>query len=388
MCHLDGLSESGACRLCVVEVAGSTKLAPACTTAVAEGMEVTHDSEQLAEYRRTITEMLFLERNHVCAVCVANNHCELQDLAEDLRRRPFRAARHQPRRWHRRQPPAVRHRPQPLHHVRPLRAGLRRGRGRPHVGRHGLAASTRAWSPTWARRGVSRRPAPAAASASRSAPPARCSRRAARSPRAARQRRPFLPYLQDVRRGRRPRHDQAHAGHGLARRLLRLPHVVPGHGRAAARDRRARRHRLQPAHRRQGIPRRCRRLPRRGGRVVARRTSTRSSWCASARGRSSRSATARSPPTCPGMRNPIGVRPLLERAYIENVTLNPGHPDRRSCPALLPDGPAGPSGRHGRCLPARLSALGGPHLPRARRPARGTRPGHHGRPVRALREIP
>jgi bidirectional [NiFe] hydrogenase diaphorase subunit len=85
MCHLDGLSDTGSCRLCVVEIAGSAKLASACTTAVAEGMEVTTTSEQLVEYRRTITEMLFLERNHVCAVCVANNHCELQNLADHLR---------------------------------------------------------------------------------------------------------------------------------------------------------------------------------------------------------------------------------------------------------------------------------------------------------------
>lgn len=85
MCHLDGLSDTGSCRLCVVEIAGSNKLTPACMTAVAEGMEVTTTSEPLTEYRRTIIEMLFLERNHVCAVCVANNHCELQDAAEDLR---------------------------------------------------------------------------------------------------------------------------------------------------------------------------------------------------------------------------------------------------------------------------------------------------------------
>ncbi|MEX2183074.1 MAG: bidirectional hydrogenase complex protein HoxU [Chloroflexota bacterium] len=85
MCHLDGLSDTGSCRLCVVEVAGSTKLTPACTTAVTEGMAVTTDSDQLADYRRMITEMLFLERNHICAVCVANNHCELQDLADELR---------------------------------------------------------------------------------------------------------------------------------------------------------------------------------------------------------------------------------------------------------------------------------------------------------------
>ena len=84
MCHLDGLSDTGSCRLCVVEIAGSNKLSPACTTAVAEGMEVTTTSEQLTEYRQTVTEMLFLERNHICAVCVANNHCELQDLSEAL----------------------------------------------------------------------------------------------------------------------------------------------------------------------------------------------------------------------------------------------------------------------------------------------------------------
>ncbi len=37
----------------------------------------------------------------------------------------------------------------------------------------------------------------------------------------------------------------------------------------------------------------------------------------------------------PGMRNPIGTAPLLSRAYLENVTLNPGIPDR-VVPQLLP----------------------------------------------------
>jgi bidirectional [NiFe] hydrogenase diaphorase subunit len=85
MCYLAGLSATGQCRLCVVEIAGSNKLMPACTTAVTEGMEVTTDSEELTEYRRMLTEMLFLERNHICAICVANNHCELQDMADRLR---------------------------------------------------------------------------------------------------------------------------------------------------------------------------------------------------------------------------------------------------------------------------------------------------------------
>ena len=84
LCHLDGLSDVGACRLCVVEVGGSSKLLPACVTTVEEGMEVVAHSDRLAGYRRTLIEMLFVERNHICSVCVANNHCELQDLAAAL----------------------------------------------------------------------------------------------------------------------------------------------------------------------------------------------------------------------------------------------------------------------------------------------------------------
>jgi bidirectional [NiFe] hydrogenase diaphorase subunit len=84
LCHLRGLSDHGGCRLCLVEVAGSKVMVASCVTTIAEGMEVTAHSERLLEHRRAITEMLFVERNHVCAVCVANNHCELQDLAADL----------------------------------------------------------------------------------------------------------------------------------------------------------------------------------------------------------------------------------------------------------------------------------------------------------------
>ncbi len=84
LCNLDGLTPVGACRMCVVEVKGSHRLLAACVNTVAEGMEVVTDSERLKSYRRTIIELLFSERNHVCAVCVSNGHCELQNLAHDL----------------------------------------------------------------------------------------------------------------------------------------------------------------------------------------------------------------------------------------------------------------------------------------------------------------
>jgi bidirectional [NiFe] hydrogenase diaphorase subunit len=84
LCHLEGVYDVGACRLCLVEVTGMPRLLPACTTRVFEGMEVTTNSERLQKYRRMTLELLFAERNHVCAACVSNGHCELQTLAYTL----------------------------------------------------------------------------------------------------------------------------------------------------------------------------------------------------------------------------------------------------------------------------------------------------------------
>ncbi len=84
MCRLEGLSAVGACRLCLVEVKGVSKLLPACVTRVEEGMEVSTRSQRLDHYRRMILELLFAEGNHICSVCVANGHCELQSMAQRL----------------------------------------------------------------------------------------------------------------------------------------------------------------------------------------------------------------------------------------------------------------------------------------------------------------
>ena len=83
LCHLEGLSDVGACRLCLVEIKGSNKLLPACVATVYEGMEVSTNTERLQKHRRMILEMLFAERNHICAVCVSNGHCELQAMGQE-----------------------------------------------------------------------------------------------------------------------------------------------------------------------------------------------------------------------------------------------------------------------------------------------------------------
>jgi bidirectional [NiFe] hydrogenase diaphorase subunit len=84
LCNLEGLSSTGACRLCMVELKGSPKLFPACVTRIQEGMEVIVNSERLIKYRKMILELIFSERNHTCAVCVTNGHCDLQALAQKL----------------------------------------------------------------------------------------------------------------------------------------------------------------------------------------------------------------------------------------------------------------------------------------------------------------
>jgi bidirectional [NiFe] hydrogenase diaphorase subunit len=84
LCYLEGLSTFGACRLCVVEIEGSPKLFPACTTKPTEGMIVRTSTDKLKKYRRMIVELLASEGNHQCAVCVVNGHCELQDLAYEV----------------------------------------------------------------------------------------------------------------------------------------------------------------------------------------------------------------------------------------------------------------------------------------------------------------
>lgn len=84
LCSLEGLTPYGGCRLCLVEISGSPKLFPACTTPVSPNMEITTNSDRLKDYRKMVVQMLLAERTHICSVCVANDHCELQAMAKEL----------------------------------------------------------------------------------------------------------------------------------------------------------------------------------------------------------------------------------------------------------------------------------------------------------------
>jgi formate dehydrogenase major subunit len=81
LCHLKGLTDVAACRMCVVDVERERRPVPACTYPAREGLVIQTQNEKLERYRRLILELMFTERNHLCAQCVASGDCELQQLA-------------------------------------------------------------------------------------------------------------------------------------------------------------------------------------------------------------------------------------------------------------------------------------------------------------------
>jgi formate dehydrogenase major subunit len=81
LCHAKGLTDVGACRMCVVEIERERRPVPACTYPARDGLVVQTHTEKLEKYRRLILELMFTERNHLCAQCVSSGDCELQSLA-------------------------------------------------------------------------------------------------------------------------------------------------------------------------------------------------------------------------------------------------------------------------------------------------------------------
>ncbi len=84
LCHLDGVSEASSCRVCLVEVKGFPRPVPACSTRVADGMEIATATGRLVRHRRGVVELLLSAGGHVCAFCPSSGRCELQDLARAL----------------------------------------------------------------------------------------------------------------------------------------------------------------------------------------------------------------------------------------------------------------------------------------------------------------
>ena len=84
LCRYEGLSPIGACRLCLVEVAGMKSLAASCVTPVTEGMDVKTNTRRVRDARRTVMELLLSEHGGKCTTCDRSTGCELQTLAREM----------------------------------------------------------------------------------------------------------------------------------------------------------------------------------------------------------------------------------------------------------------------------------------------------------------
>ena len=84
LCYLKDINEIAACRMCVVEVEGSDRLAAACDTTVEEGLVVRTNTPKVRKARRVNMELLLSQHASYCSTCIRSGNCPLQKLANDL----------------------------------------------------------------------------------------------------------------------------------------------------------------------------------------------------------------------------------------------------------------------------------------------------------------
>ena len=85
LCYHKDLCVAGNCRVCIVEIAGQKRLAPACATPCEEGMDVLTNTHKVRNSRKHIIELLLSEHNADCTSCYKNGNCELQLLASEYK---------------------------------------------------------------------------------------------------------------------------------------------------------------------------------------------------------------------------------------------------------------------------------------------------------------
>ena len=84
LCYLEGISEEGACAICVVEVKGARNLQRACVVKVNEGMEVWTNTARVREARKLNVELLLANHPKDCFTCERSQNCDLRELASEL----------------------------------------------------------------------------------------------------------------------------------------------------------------------------------------------------------------------------------------------------------------------------------------------------------------
>ena len=83
LCYMKDLCNESSCRVCVVEIKNNRKLMTACSTVVAEGMEVFTNTPKVRASRKITLELMLSNHHKECLSCVRSGNCELQKLATE-----------------------------------------------------------------------------------------------------------------------------------------------------------------------------------------------------------------------------------------------------------------------------------------------------------------
>jgi NADH dehydrogenase/NADH:ubiquinone oxidoreductase subunit G len=95
LCYHPKLSIEGACRVCIVEVAGMRNYVASCAYPVADNMKIYTNTEEIRRARRDIVELILDNHPQDCHTCERDGICELQSLAHamGIRKRHFEGER-------------------------------------------------------------------------------------------------------------------------------------------------------------------------------------------------------------------------------------------------------------------------------------------------------
>jgi len=90
LCYLEEKNVIGACRICLVEIENTGKLAASCITPVSEDLRIKTNNKRVRETRKMNLEFLLSNHDVECPSCLSNDDCDLRKIAEDLGVREIR----------------------------------------------------------------------------------------------------------------------------------------------------------------------------------------------------------------------------------------------------------------------------------------------------------
>jgi len=82
LCFHPDFKPHGSCKVCSVRVDG--RMTASCTTPARQDLTVESGTVEVADQRRALVQMLFVEGNHFCPSCELSGRCKLQATAYEL----------------------------------------------------------------------------------------------------------------------------------------------------------------------------------------------------------------------------------------------------------------------------------------------------------------